>query len=181
MRCPFCQTAGDKVVDSRSADGGAAIRRRRQCRSCGRRYTTYERIEEAILVVRKRSGGVVPFDRGRIIDGVRKAAANRAAVGEDALEILAAGVEEQMRAAGPEVSSQEVGLAVLDRLRDLDDVAYLRFASVYKGFEGVDDFAREAEALQGPSGARSGTDEHGLEKKTEPKPFPGSPQGGGDR
>jgi len=162
MRCPYCRTIDDKVVDSRAASDGAAIRRRRECLTCGRRYTTYERIEEVPLLVRKRSGAVVPFDPAKVVDGVLKAAAGRPRVDDVEAASLAASVEEQLRAAGPQVSSEEVGLAVLDRLRHLDDVAYLRYASVYKGFEGVDDFAREAEILQ----------EQGLEKKTEPKPHP---------
>lgn len=162
MRCPYCRSEDDKVVDSRASGDGDAIRRRRECRACGRRYTTYERIEEVPLLVRKRSGAVVPFDRAKVIEGVAKAAAGRAAVGEEEAAAIAASVEEQLRAAGPQVTSEEVGLAVLDRLRELDDVAYLRFASVYKGFEGIEDFAREALMLQ----------EQGLEKKTEPKPHP---------
>lgn len=163
MRCPYCLAADDKVVDSRSADDGVAIRRRRECLTCGRRYTTYERIEELPLVVRKRSGALEPFDRDKVLVGVRMAAANRPAVDEAIAIALVGSVEEQLRAAGPEVNSEEVGLAVLDRLRDLDDVAYLRFASVYKGFEDVADFEREAQMLQ---------ERRVLEKKTEPKRHP---------
>lgn len=166
MRCPYCHATDDKVVDSRSADGGAAIRRRRQCLACGRRFTTYERVEEVALVVRKRSGVVEPFDRAKVVDGIRKAAAGRPAVADAEVEALVSSVDEQLRAAGPEVTSEEVGLAVLDRLRDLDDVAYLRFASVYKGFEGLADFEREAQMLQ---------ERRVLEKKTEPKPHPSLP------
>jgi len=163
MRCPYCHAGDDKVVDSRSADEGAAIRRRRECLQCSRRWTTYERVEELPLVVRKRSGTLEPFDREKIVAGVRMAAANRPAINADAVVALVMAVEEQLRAAGPEVSSEEVGLAVLDRLRDLDDVAYLRFASVYKGFEDVADFEREAQLLH---------ERRVLEKKTEPKARP---------
>lgn len=166
MRCPYCHGGDDKVVDSRSADDGVAIRRRRECLACRRRFTTYERIEELALVVRKRSAVVEPFDAEKVADGVRKAAANRPAVDEPAVAALVTAVEEQMRAVGPEVSSEEVGLAILDRLRDADDVAYLRFASVYKGFEEVADFEREAQMLQ---------ERRVLEKKTEPKPHPSAP------
>lgn len=166
MRCPYCHASRDRVVDSRSADEGGAIRRRRECLQCGRRYTTYERMEDLPLTVRKRSGVVEPFDRQKVIAGLRMAAANRPAVDDEVLASLVSSVEEQLRAAGPEVSSEEVGLAVLDRLRDLDDVAYLRFASVYKGFEGVADFEREAQML---------AERRVLEKKTDPKPHPSVP------
>jgi transcriptional repressor NrdR len=134
------------VVDSRTADEGAAIRRRRECLACGRRYTTYERIDEAPLTVVKRSGQREPFDREKVVAGLRAAAKNRP-VGAPELEALAADVEEALRLDGPELTSQQVGLAVLDRLRGLDEVAYVRFASVYKGFEEVGDFEREVGLL----------------------------------
>jgi transcriptional repressor NrdR len=137
----------DKVVDSRMADGGAATRRRRECLVCGRRYTTFERVEELILVVVKRSGVRETFDRGKVLAGIRRAAKNRP-LSEADLESIAAEVEEQVRLSGPEIDSQEVGRAVLDRLRALDPVTYLRFASVYKGFEDVTDFEREVGLLQ---------------------------------
>jgi transcriptional repressor NrdR len=146
MRCPSCATLDDKVVDSRLADDGAAIRRRRECLGCGRRFTTFERLEEAPLVVVKRSGDRQPFDRAKLVAGVRSAAKNRP-VEPRQMDELAADVEESLRLAGPEVSSQEVGIAVLDRLRALDEVAYLRFASVYKGFEDLTDFEREVGLL----------------------------------
>jgi transcriptional repressor NrdR len=137
----------DKVVDSRMADGGAATRRRRECLVCGRRYTTFERVEEVTLVVVKRSGIRETFDRGKVLAGIRRAAKNRPMAEAD-LEAMAAEVEEQLRLSGPEVDSQEVGRAVLDRLRVLDPVSYMRFASVYKGFEDVTDFEREVGLLQ---------------------------------
>ncbi len=134
------------MVDSRTADDGAAIRRRRQCLSCGRRYTTFERIEETPLSVVKRSGEREPFHRPKIVAGLRAAAKNRPVAAEQ-LEALAAEVEETLRLGGPDVTSQRIGLAVLDRLRLVDEVAYLRFASVYKGFEAIDDFEREVGLL----------------------------------
>jgi transcriptional repressor NrdR len=146
VRCPTCASVDDKVVDSRLADDGGAIRRRRECLSCGRRFTTFERIEEALLAVLKRSGDRESFDRAKVVSGLRAAAKNRP-VGDEQLEAVAAEVEEEVRLRGPEVSSQEVGLAVLERLRVLDDVAYLRFASVYKGFEDLEDFEREVDSL----------------------------------
>ena len=146
MRCPSCAGVDDKVVDSRTTDDGAAIRRRRACLACGRRFTTFERIEESPLVVVKRSGHREPFDRAKLVAGLRAATKNRAGVAER-VEALAAELEEVLRMEGPEVPSQAIGLAVLERLRVLDEVAYLRFASVYKGFEDVGDFEREVGLL----------------------------------
>ena len=137
----------DKVVDSRMADGGSATRRRRECLGCGRRYTTFERVEDVHLVVVKRSGHREAFERAKIVDGVRRAVKNRP-ISEDDIAALALAVEEQVREEGPEVGSDVVGKAVLDQLRVLDPVAYLRFASVYKGFEDLTDFEREVGLLQ---------------------------------
>ena len=146
MRCPWCLADDDRVVDSRLAEEGAAIRRRRECASCGHRYTTFERIDEIPLMVIKRSGARQPFDRGKLVDGLRAATKNRP-VTEDQLEVVAQLVEDELREDGSEPTSEKVGLAVLERLRLVDEVAYLRFASVYKGFEGVDDFRREVGLL----------------------------------
>jgi transcriptional repressor NrdR len=128
------------------AEDGTAIRRRRECAGCGHRYTTFERIDEVPLMVVKRSGARQPFDRGKVIDGLRAATKNRP-VSEDQLDVLARDVEDELREAVSEPTSEQVGLAVLERLRSVDEVAYLRFASVYKGFEGVDDFRREVGLL----------------------------------
>lgn len=133
-------------MDSRTADDGAAIRRRRACLACGRRYTTFERIEEVPLLVVKRSGHREPFERAKLAAGLRAATKNRVGVA-DRVEELAAELEEALRLEGPEVTSQAVGVAVLERLRVLDEVAYLRFASVYKDFDDVGDFAREVGLL----------------------------------
>jgi transcriptional repressor NrdR len=146
VRCPYCREAEDKVVDSRTTDEGAAIRRRRECLRCGRRYTTYERLEDLPLLVRKRSGQKDPFDRAKIVAGIARAAVNRPLDGAT-IDAVASEVEEEVRAAGPEVGSDRVGLAVLERLRALDPVSYLRFASVYKGFDDVRDFEREVGLL----------------------------------
>jgi len=142
MRCPACSSVEDKVVDSRLADDGLAIRRRRECLECGRRFTTFERVEEAALVVLKRSGGREAFIRAKLAAGIRSAAKNRP-VGAEAVEALAAEIEESLRLEGPELTSATIGLRVLERLRAVDEVAYVRFASVYKGFEAPGDFARE--------------------------------------
>lgn len=146
MRCPVCSVDDDKVVDSRASDEGAAIRRRRECLACGRRFTTFERVEEVALLVRKRSGVTVAFDRQKIVTGLQAAAKNRPLTTEQ-LETLASDVEEHVRLEGGETTTERIGRAVLDGLRGLDDVAYMRFASVYKGFDDADDFARELSAL----------------------------------
>ena len=146
VRCPFCRENDDKVVDSRVGEDGAAIRRRRECLACGRRFTTYERVDEHGLVVVKRDGTREPFDREKLRDGLERAASGR--LDEHALDALATEIEEQLRAAGGEVGSDRIGVTVLEHLRGLDHVAYLRFASVYKGFEDLADFEREVVELQ---------------------------------
>ncbi|MBO0870970.1 MAG: transcriptional repressor NrdR [Micromonosporaceae bacterium] len=145
MRCPYCRHPDSRVVDSREADDGQLIRRRRSCPECGKRFTT---VEEAVLAVVKRSGVTEPFSRAKIVAGVRKACQARP-VEEDAIALLAQRVEETIRARGAaEVPSQDVGLAILGPLRDLDEVAYLRFASVYRSFDSLGDFEREIESLR---------------------------------
>jgi transcriptional repressor NrdR len=147
MRCPWCGHGKDRVVDSRPAERGAAIRRRRQCLSCGRRFTTFERIDEVGVMVVKRDGSREPFVRDKVLAGVRKAIVNRP-VTEEQVAALADRVEERLRRKGPQVSSHQVGVEVLSQLQKLDQVAYMRFASVYKDFQGITDFERELGALQ---------------------------------
>lgn len=142
MRCPWCGGPDTRVVDSRPAEDGTAIRRRRECASCGRRFTTFERGLGAFLRVIKRDGSKEPYDRQKVVDGVRKAIKNRP-VTEEQVAGLADRVEETLRRSGPEVTTQELGLQVLAELRPIDEVAYLRFASVYKDFQEVTDFERE--------------------------------------
>jgi transcriptional repressor NrdR len=154
VRCPACGGLSDRVVDSREADDGSVIRRRRECQHCGQRYTTYERVAEVARVVRKRSGQREPFDRDKIVAGLRAASKNRPLTEQDLVRV-ASDVEESM-GARTEVDSREIGLAVLERIRGIDEVTYLRFASVYKGFSAGVDFEREVERL-------SGSDQ-GLEK-----------------
>jgi transcriptional repressor NrdR len=146
VHCPSCQADDTKVVDSRLADEGAAVRRRRQCLSCSFRFTTYERLEELPLTVVKSDGSIQPFDRDKIVFGVRAASKGRS-VSEEQIEQLAAEVEDALRVSGGEITSTQIGLAVLDRLRLVDEVAYLRFASVYKNFDNRSDFASELELL----------------------------------
>jgi transcriptional repressor NrdR len=143
VRCPYCEGEEDKVVDSRLAEEGRAIRRRRECLACGRRYTTFERAEEVPLLVAKRNGVEEPFDLDKVIEGIRRSTKNRP-VTEAEVQSLAEDVEEAMRADPRRpVPSSEIGREVLERLRDLDEVAYLRFASVYKDFQELTDFERE--------------------------------------
>ncbi|WP_375431971.1 transcriptional regulator NrdR [uncultured Friedmanniella sp.] len=145
MHCPYCRYNDSKVLDSRTAEDGGSIRRRRQCPSCERRFTTVEQMQ---LVVVKRSGVVEPFGRDKVISGVRKACKGRP-VTEDQLARLGQLVEDSLRASGqPEVPADEVGVAILGPLRDLDQVAYLRFASVYRQFRSVDDFEAEIALLR---------------------------------
>jgi len=147
VRCPACSSLDDRVIDSRTSDDGGTTRRRRECAACGRRFTTYERIEEVPVVVVKRSGEREPFDRMKIVVGLRAAAKSRP-LSDDQLEAIAADVDDQLRLAGAgDVSSEGIGLLVLDHLRDLDHVAYMRFASVYKGFDDAADFEREITLL----------------------------------
>jgi transcriptional repressor NrdR len=164
MRCPYCRHGDSRVVDSREAEDGQLIRRRRACQACGKRFTT---VEEAVLAVVKRSGVTEPFSRAKIIAGVRKACQGRP-VDEDAIALLAQRVEETIRARGAaEVPSHEVGLAILGPLRELDEVAYLRFASVYRSFESLDDFEREIRMLRAAAAIRD-TDGDAAESVADP-------------
>lgn len=145
MRCPFCHHPDSRVIDSRDVDEGKATRRRRACPECGRRFTT---VEEAVLAVVKRSGVTEPFLRDKVVNGVRRACQGRP-VDADALQQLAHRVEETIRASGAaEVPSHEIGLAILGPLRELDEVAYLRFASVYRSFSSIEDFEKEIADLR---------------------------------
>ena len=145
MNCPYCRGAETRVTDSRAYDDGSGIRRRRQCPECGRRFTT---VETAVLSIVKRSGVVEPFSRAKVISGVRKACQGRP-VNDDPLALHGQRVEDALRAGGAaEVPSDEVGLAILAPLRELDEVAYLRFASVYRSFDSLDDFEAEITLLR---------------------------------
>lgn len=150
MHCPVCHNDDTKVIDSRSAEDGSAIRRRRACPECAYRFTTYERLESVPLMVMKRSGVREPFDRAKVVFGVRSACKGRPVDDAD-IAALAELVEDDMRlaqVAGTEITSSTVGHAVLERLRDVDKVAYVRFASVYKNFDDTSDFSRELALLK---------------------------------
>jgi transcriptional repressor NrdR len=145
VHCPYCRHADSRVVDSRVAEDGSTIRRRRQCPVCEKRFTTVEQMQ---LTVVKRSGVTEPFSREKVVIGVRKACKGRP-VDDDALALLGQKVEDVLRAGGcPEIPAHEVGLAILGPLRELDEVAYLRFASVYRQFESADDFETEIALLR---------------------------------
>jgi transcriptional repressor NrdR len=156
MRCPWCAADDDRVVDSRPADGGAATRRRRECNACRRRFTTFERVEGVGLVVVKRDGELEAFDRQKVTGGIEKAIKNRPVTEQQVAQVVDR-VEERLRRKGPEVTSQQVGLEVLASLAKLDQVAYMRFASVYKDFQEITDFERELGDLQerGPARRRA--------------------------
>ena len=145
MHCPYCRHTDTKVLDSRVSDDGSAIRRRRRCEACEKRFTTVELMQ---LTVLKRSGATEPFNREKAISGVRKACKGRP-VSEDDLACLGQKVEDTLRSDGwAEVPANEVGLAILGPLRELDEVAYLRFASVYKAFDSADAFEEEIALLR---------------------------------
>ena len=147
VRCPYCGGGEDRVVDSRAADAGAAVRRRRECLTCRQRYSTYERVEQHALAVRKRDGRVEPYRREKVQAGIDKATKN-AGLDPEATRRAAARVEGRIRALGArEIASEVIGVEVLDALRELDQVAYVRFASVYKGFTSPEDFVRELAEL----------------------------------
>ena len=155
MHCPFCRNPDSRVVDSRTSDDGASIRRRRQCPQCGRRFTT---LETTSLAVVKRSGATEPFSREKVVNGVRKACQGRP-VSEDDLALLAQRVEETLRSSGQaEVDAYEIGLAILGPLRELDEVAYLRFASVYQGFDSLEDFEAAITVLRAAHEGHDDTD-----------------------
>ncbi|MEV6265298.1 transcriptional regulator NrdR [Streptomyces sp. NPDC051784] len=153
MYCPFCRVSDSRVIDSRSTDDGTAIRRRRQCPQCQRRFTT---VETYSLLVVKRSGVTEPFSRTKIVSSVRKACQGRP-ITEDMLDRLGQQVEENLRTSGSaQLSTHEVGLAVLEPLSELDPVAYMRFASVYRAFESLTDFEDAIAELRSECGEAAG-------------------------
>lgn len=156
MRCPRCGERESRVVDSRGAPSGDAIRRRRQCEGCGFRFTTYERIEESLPFVVKKGGRRELFDRGKLLKGVERACEKRP-VAVERLDALVAEVEREVVEAGDkEVDSSRLGEAVMARLRELDEVAYVRFASVYRSFKDIDEFMNELGELLKARGGGDG-------------------------
>ena len=147
MRCPFCKKENDKVIDSRSANDGLVIRRRRECEACGRRYTTYERIEEITLFVVKKDQRRVPYDRGKVLSGVHKACEKRPVPFEEQ-EKIADELEKMLYDKyEKEVSSRVIGEFIVQKLAKLDQIAYVRFASVYRDFQDVSHFMKEIKTI----------------------------------
>ena len=147
MRCPFCREDNDKVVDSRASEEGTIIRRRRECLSCGRRFTTYERIETLALRVVKKDGRREAFDRSKILSGFVKACEKRP-VSTEALDRVVAEIENEIYTHHDrEVTSRHIGQLVMRKLRELDQVAYVRFASVYREFKDVSEFVEEVKPM----------------------------------
>ncbi len=157
MRCPFCKQDNDKVIDSRSSEGGQIVRRRRECQLCKRRFTTYERVEDEIkLIVVKKDGTRVPYEREKIVAGVSKACYKRP-VPMEKINTLAEAVEEEiLQHAGQEISSRLIGDLTMKHIRLLDKVAYVRFASVYHEFQEVDQFIEEAREVKHKTDYTSG-------------------------
>jgi transcriptional repressor NrdR len=158
MRCPQCETRDTRVVDSRDLDDAATVRRRRECATCGTRFTTYERVEAARLIVIKRDGSRQEFDRARLTAGLRKALTRRP-VPDDAAQQATDAIEAELRSAGlSEVPSSRIGELAQERLRAIDQIAYIRFASVYRSFEDLEELKREVDSLfaeRGGQGARA--------------------------
>ncbi len=162
MRCPFCKSDNDKVVDSRGSEAGGVIRRRRECLECSRRYTTYERVEEIPLRVIKKDGTRQPFERRKILDGMMKACEKRP-VSTDALEQIVQEIERKLAdIADREVSSHQIGEMVMQHLRELDQVAYVRFASVYRAFKDINQFLEELRPMLERRPRTNGKDQRGT-------------------
>ncbi len=148
MRCPYCNEYESRVVDSRSGEDGSFIRRRRECNACKRRFTTYERVEERPLLVIKKGGVREPFDRGKLLNGITRACEKRP-VGMEDIENVTAEIERELRDNyDREVSSKIIGEKVMDKLQNLDEVAYVRFASVYRQFTDLNSFIKTIEQLK---------------------------------
>jgi transcriptional repressor NrdR len=146
MRCPFCGAIEDKVVDTRPSDGDQVIRRRRECIACSRRFTTYERVDEVLPLVVKKDGRREPFDRAKVLAGLKKACSKRP-VPVEVLEQAADKIERSLEAGDKEIQSSRIGDAVMDALREIDEVAYVRFASVYRSFRDVNELMNELKSL----------------------------------
>ncbi|HVZ73244.1 MAG TPA: transcriptional regulator NrdR [Polyangia bacterium] len=154
MRCPFCSAVEDKVVDTRPSDNEQVIRRRRECIGCSRRFTTYERVDEILPMVIKKDGRREPFDRAKILSGLKKACSKRP-VPIEVLERAADRIERELEEAGEkEIQSTRIGDAGMAALRDIDDVAYVRFASVYRSFRDVNELMAELKSLVETKGKR---------------------------
>lgn len=164
MKCPFCKHDDTKVTDSRATDDGRAIRRRRECQSCGRRFTTYEMVEESPLIVIKRNGSRELFDRSKILNGLLRAS-NKRMITRKQLEDIVSHVERDIRnSLAQEVTSEKIGEMVLDELKSIDEVAYIRFASVYRKFADLESFMAELEHLMGTKKKEAVEEQHDIEE-----------------
>ncbi len=153
MKCPFCANADSKVTDSRAGAAGDVIRRRRECEACGRRFTTYERVEDVLPMVVKKDGRRETFDRHKLLSGIRRACEKRS-VALDTIEAVVDGIERELIDAGErEVTSRAIGERVMGRLRTVDDIAYVRFASVYRSFRDLDELRSELDRITEAKGA----------------------------
>ncbi|MEM0914010.1 MAG: transcriptional regulator NrdR [Planctomycetota bacterium] len=163
MRCPLCGADDDKVIDSRAADGGRTIRRRRQCKHCGKRFTTRETVDDTIrLTVIKKDGSRVPYERAKVSASVEAACYKRTVPADSILSLTDKVEEELIRTGQREVQSLEIGRRVMNHLRGLDGVAYVRFASIYLRFNDIDDFIAEAQELRDATPAEPGPDQAAL-------------------
>ncbi|MGI6722664.1 MAG: transcriptional regulator NrdR [Anaerovoracaceae bacterium] len=159
MKCPFCENEDTKVIDSRHTEDGHAIRRRRECEKCGKRFTTYEKVEEMVMVVIKKDGSRQAFDRKKILNGIIKACEKRPVTMtemEQVVDEIERGLNNMM---AKEVKSTFIGELIMDKLKDLDEVAYVRFASVYRQFTDINTFVKEIEKLLGSREEKEGTKE----------------------
>lgn len=147
MKCPYCSVPESKVIDSRASDNGASIRRRRECISCGKKFTTYERVENMVVMVVKKDGSRQSFDRNKVANGIRRACEKRPVTVEQIEEIVNAVEMQVYNKFNKEISSIDIGELVMDRLKDVDDVAYVRFASVYRQFKDLNTFIDELQKI----------------------------------
>lgn len=147
MKCPYCYTPESKVIDSRASDNGMSIRRRRECISCGKKFTTYERVESVVMMVIKKDGSRQSFDRNKVANGIRRACEKRPVTASQIDEMVSSIELQVYNKYNKEISSIEIGELVMDRLKDLDDVAYVRFASVYRQFKDLNTFVDELQKM----------------------------------
>lgn len=147
MKCPYCNVPESKVIDSRASDNGASIRRRRECVSCGRKFTTYERVENIVMMVVKKDGSRQSFDRNKVLNGIRRACEKRPVTVEQIDNAVSAIEMQVYNKFNKEISSIDIGELVMDKLKEMDDVAYVRFASVYRQFKDLNTFVDELQKM----------------------------------
>ena len=157
MKCPYCSSAGNKVIDKRDSNNSGETRRRRECLDCGKRFTTYEKVEDVLLTVLKKDGGKEAYDRAKLMLGIQKACEKRPVSGDELNRFVDEVESEILKAEGQEIESRAIGRIVMKRLKGFDDVAYIRFASVYNEFDNAGSFAEEVSRLKkGSAGVKGG-------------------------